>query len=138
MISAPRPSSRGASRRRLCNNLAEDLVKMPAKAIILSSVVLLAGGAWWLSGQDAKNPVFRTKVDLVVLSFTVSDNKGHYINNLKPCDFRSLEHGIVAKISTFAEGNKPAAHAPDHGTLPPSIASSRHPSQPATAPRQHT
>jgi hypothetical protein len=90
---------------------------MPAKAIILSSVVLLAGGAWWLSGQDAKNPVFRTKVDLVVLSFTVSDNKGHYINNLKPGDFRILEDGIVEKISTFAEGNKPAVQVGDDGSV---------------------
>ena len=98
-------------------------MKMPSKAIILSSVVLLAGGAWWLYGQDAKNPVFRTKVDLVVLSFTVSDNKGHYVNNLKPGDFRILEDGIAEKISTFAEGNKPAVQVSDDGSVRPLIAS---------------
>ena len=32
---------------------------------------------------------FRVKVDMVVLSFTVTDSKGHYINGLKPSDFRS-------------------------------------------------
>ncbi len=110
-------------------------MKMPSKAIILSSVVLLAGGAWWLYGQDAKNPVFRTKVDLVVLSFTVSDNKGHYVNNLKPGDFRILEDGIVEKISTFAEGNKPALQVGDDGSLRPLIASGSEPSKPGIDPR---
>ena len=61
-------------------------------------------------------PVFRIKVDMVVLSFTVTDNKGHYINGLKPTDFRILEDGIVEKISTFAEGNKPPVQVADDGT----------------------
>src|SRR6476619_3834893 len=39
-------------------------------------------------------PTFRVKVDLVVLSFTITDNKGHYINGLQPKDFRILEDGI--------------------------------------------
>jgi VWFA-related protein len=52
-------------------------------------------------------PTFRVKVDLVVLSFTITDNKGHYINGLQPKDFRILEDGIPQKLSSFAEGNKP-------------------------------
>ena len=51
-------------------------------------------------------PTFRVKVDLVVLSFTVTDNKGHYINGLTPKDFRILEDSIPQKLSSFAEGNK--------------------------------
>jgi VWFA-related protein len=51
-------------------------------------------------------PTFRVKVDLVVLSFTVTDNKGHYINGLAPKDFRILEDSIQQKLSSFAEGNK--------------------------------
>ena len=47
-------------------------------------------------------------VDLVVLSFTVTDSKGKYVNGLKPSDFRILEDGIKEKISTFSEGNRPA------------------------------
>ena len=57
------------------------------KTVIVSAVLALGGGALWLLGQEAKNPVFRTKVDLVVLSFTVTDNKGHYINNLSRVSF---------------------------------------------------
>ena len=44
---------------------------------------------------------------MVVLSFTVTDSKGQYINGLKPSDFRIPEDGIPQKIATFAEGNKP-------------------------------
>ena len=44
---------------------------------------------------------------MVVLSFTVTDSKGRYINGLKPGDFRILEDGILQKVATFAEGAKP-------------------------------
>jgi hypothetical protein len=47
--------------------------------------VLLAGGACGYTARRQES-LFRTKVDLVVLSLTVSDNKGHYINNSKPAD----------------------------------------------------
>ena len=94
------------------------------KTVIVSTVLALGGGALWLLGQEAKNPVFRTKVDLVVLSFTVTDNKGHYINNLKPGEFRILEDGILEKISTFAEGNKPPVQVNDDGSVRPLLAGS--------------
>jgi Ca-activated chloride channel family protein len=52
-------------------------------------------------------PTFRVKVDMVVLSFTITDSKGHYINGLQPKDFKIVEDGIPQKLATFAEGNKP-------------------------------
>src|SRR5258706_9760845 len=66
-------------------------------------------------------PVFRVKVDMVVLSFQIFDNKGHYVNNLKPKDFRILEDGIGQKLNTFAEGNKPPAQIAEDGTLRPIV-----------------
>ena len=36
---------------------------------------------------------------MVVLSFTVTDSKGKYINGLKPTDFRIFEDGILQKIT---------------------------------------
>src|SRR5579884_4062189 len=74
----------------------------------------MAAGAW---AQD--RPTFRVKVDLVVLSFQITDNKGHYINGLKPKDFRILEDGIPQKIATFAEGNKPPMQIAEDGSLKP-------------------
>ena len=53
------------------------------------------------AAQD--RPTFRIKVDMVVLSFTITDNKGHYVNGLKPSDFRILEDGITQKVSTFSD-----------------------------------
>jgi VWFA-related protein len=44
---------------------------------------------------------------MVVLSFTVTDSHGRYVNGLKPGEFRILEDGIPQKVATFAEGSKP-------------------------------
>jgi Ca-activated chloride channel family protein len=78
-----------------------------------------AGGGIWLYGQEPRTPVFKSRVDLVVLSFTVTDNKGKYVNGLKPSDFRILEDGIKEKLSTFSEGNRPAMQIMDDGSLRP-------------------
>ena len=84
-------------------------------------IAALGTGGIWLWAQEEKVPVFKSKVDLVVLSFTITDGKGHYINGLKPGDFRVFEDGIPEKISTFAEGNKQAMQVLDDGTLRPLI-----------------
>ena len=64
-------------------------------------------------------PTFRVKVDLVVLSYQVTDSKGHYINGLKPKDFRILEDGVPQKLNSFAEGNKPPVQIAEDGTTRP-------------------
>ena len=69
-------------------------------------------------------PTFRVKVDMVVLSFQITDNKGHYINGLKPKDFRILEDGIPQKLTTFAEGNKPPVQIAADGTPKPMLTAS--------------
>jgi Ca-activated chloride channel homolog len=66
-----------------------------------------------------QRPTFRVKVDMVVLSFTVTDSKGHYINGLKPADFRITEDGILEKLNTFGEGNKPPVQVLANGTTRP-------------------
>jgi len=85
------------------------------KITVLSFVGLLGtGGLVWLSAQD--RPTFRVKVDMVVLSFTVTDAKGKYINGLKPTDFRITEDGIAQKINTFGEGSRPPLQVMEDGT----------------------
>ena len=111
-------------------------MKNPSRKIIIALSVLLGAGAFWALAQEVKNPVFRTKVDLVVLSFTVTDNKGHYINGLKPSDFRILEDGIQERISTFAEGTKPPVQVAEDGSTRPLIdSSSGESSKPGIDPR---
>jgi VWFA-related protein len=80
---------------------------------------ITAGGLLLKAQQADKRPVFRVKVDMVVLSYQVTDSKNHYIKGLKPGDFRIYEDGIAQKISTFAEGsNTPVAVAADGTTHP--------------------
>jgi Ca-activated chloride channel family protein len=62
-------------------------------------------------------PVFKVKVDMVVLSFQVTDSKGHYVNGLTPKDFRVVEDGITQKLSTFAQGNRPPVTVAEDGTI---------------------
>src|ERR1035438_8445032 len=64
------------------------------------------GAGVWLHAQD--ETTFHVKVDMVVLGFTVTDQKGKYVNGLKPKDFRVYEDNIQQKVATYAEGN----HAP--------------------------
>jgi Ca-activated chloride channel homolog len=62
-------------------------------------------------------PTFRVKVDMVVLSFQITDSKGKYITGLKPKDIRILEDGIPQKVATFGEGNKPPQQLNEDGTI---------------------
>ena len=82
----------------------------------------LAAGASVLRAQESgQRPVFRVKVDMVVLSFTITDNKNRYINGLKPGDFRIYEDGILQKLNTFAEGAKTPIAIGEDGTIRPMI-----------------
>src|SRR5690242_12029640 len=76
--------------------------------------------ASWVEAQDTQRPtVFKVKVDMVVLSFTVTDSKGKYINGLKPTDFKIFEDGILQKVNTFAEGAKPPVMIGEDGSVKP-------------------
>jgi Ca-activated chloride channel family protein len=94
-------------------------VKSYLKLGIASTVVCCLGAGMWLYAQE--RPVFRVKVELVVLGFTVTDSKGRYVNGLKHKDFKILEDGIVQKISTFAEGNRPPVQINDDGSTQPIV-----------------
>ena len=85
----------------------------------ISGALAALGAGAWLYAQE--RPIFRIKVDMVVLSFTVTDSKGRYVNLLKPKDFRILEDGIQQKVSTFAEGNKAPVAVLDDGSTAPIV-----------------
>src|SRR6185295_13748686 len=78
-----------------------------------------AAGAVLRAQDGGQRPTFRIKVDMVVLSFQVTDSKNHYINGLKPSDFRIYEDGILQRVSTFAEGAKAPVQVADDGTTHP-------------------
>src|SRR6266700_1009130 len=78
-----------------------------------------AAGSLLRAQDGGQRPIFRVKVDMVVLSFQVTDNKGHYVNGLKPADFRIFEDGILQGISTFAEGAKAPMAVEADGSMHP-------------------
>ncbi|MEP6716275.1 MAG: VWA domain-containing protein [Terriglobia bacterium] len=90
-----------------------------ARYAVLGSSLAVAGAGIWLFAQEAPTPVFKSKVDLVVLSFQVTDNKGKYVNGLKPSDFKVTEDGIAEKLATFSEGSRPAMEISPDGSLRP-------------------
>ena len=78
---------------------------------------LVAGIAFWV----AKIPVAKAQQqgERVLLRIEVTGSKGHYINGLQPKDFRILDDGIVQKLNTFAEGNKPPVQVLEDGNTRP-------------------
>ncbi len=89
------------------------------KLIRYTTLIALAGlgAALWVRAQDQNT--FHVKVDMVVLSFTVTDNHGRYVNGLKPKDFKIYEDDIAQKPATFAEGNRPPLQVLDNGETRP-------------------
>ena len=84
------------------------------------AALAVAGAGFWLhAAQEQDQSTFHVKVDMVVLSFTVTDNKGKYVNGLKPGDFKIYEDDIHQKVATFAEGNRPPLQVLDDGTTRP-------------------
>jgi VWFA-related protein len=88
-------------------------IRLAAGLVAVSMALLFA--------QEAERPVFRVKVDMVVLTFTVTDSRGRYVNGLKPGDFRILEDGIPQKFVTFAEGSSPAVQVLADGSTRPMV-----------------
>ncbi len=80
--------------------------------------------------EDGRRPVFKVKVDMVVLSFTVTDSRNHYINGLKPVDFRIYEDGILQKLNTFAEGAKAPVEVAEDGKTRPLLETEEAPTGP--------
>jgi VWFA-related protein len=82
-------------------------------------LALLAAGFRQLRAQEPEQPTFRVKVDMVVLGFTVLDQKNKYVNGLKPKDFKIYEDEIPQKLATFAEGSRSPMQVLDNGELRP-------------------
>ncbi len=86
-----------------------------AMAAIAAIVVVGAGAVKIVKAQD--RPTYKVQVNMVVLSFQVTDNKGKYVNGLKPKDLKIFEDGIQQKVATFAEGSKPPVQVADDGSM---------------------
>jgi VWFA-related protein len=87
--------------------------------IVSTCLMAALAAGFWLRAQEPDQPTFRVKVDMVVLSFTVLDQKNKYVNGLKPKDFKIYEDDISEKVATFAEGSRSPMQVLDNGELRP-------------------
>lgn len=71
-------------------------LKILLLSVWMNSLLLRAGET---PGAD-----FRANVDMVILTLSVTDSKGNYVNGLKSEDLRIEEDGIPQQIKAFAEG----------------------------------
>jgi Ca-activated chloride channel family protein len=72
--------------------------------------LLAAAGALALCGParvDAQTATFKSGVDMVPLTVTVTDTSGRYITGLTGSDFTVLEDGVEQPVSFFACGDVP-------------------------------
>jgi Ca-activated chloride channel family protein len=92
-----------------------------------AAIAAMFGGLWaaYPQDQNGDQATFHVKVEMVVLSFTVTDAKGRYVNGLKPHDFRVYEDDIPERISTFAEGNRAPVQVLANGATRPLPAAGR-------------
>jgi VWFA-related protein len=84
----------------LSHRVSEIFHGMPAVALLLTISAPL------LNSQGDAGTRYRVDVDMVVLTFSVTDKKGNHVNGLRPEDIRIFEDGAEQKISSFAEGSK--------------------------------
>jgi Ca-activated chloride channel homolog len=59
-----------------------------------------------VAAEPPPNTRFQVDVDMVVLTFTVTDNKGKYVNGLHSEDIRVREDGVVQKIVAFGNESR--------------------------------
>ncbi|MBV9670502.1 MAG: VWA domain-containing protein [Acidobacteriales bacterium] len=90
-----------------------------SRSLIAAAALAIAGAGFWLRAQDQDQTTFHVKVELVVLSFTVTDTHGKYVNGLKPRDFKVYEDDLPQKVATFAEGNHAPQQVLDNGETRP-------------------
>ena len=73
---------------------------------ILPAAILITGSVFWLAAETTKKTTFHVDVNLVVVSFTVTDGHGNYVTGLKPNDIRLTEDDVAQRISAFNEAQR--------------------------------
>jgi VWFA-related protein len=81
-------------------------VRAVAGAIIAAALLGTPSG---LLGQQEQQPRFKTGVDVVNVSATVTDTNGRFVRNLKLNDFRLYEDGVPQPILYFSSERVPVS-----------------------------
>jgi Ca-activated chloride channel homolog len=78
-----------------------------ARAARLTPIVCSLALSLW--GQQGDPALYRVDVNLVTLTFSVTDAQGKSVHGLQPSDLKVFEDGIPQKLASFAEGSKPSS-----------------------------
>jgi len=73
-----------------------------------AALVVLLGIAS-LAAAAAQQPSFRSGIDVVSLSVTVTDGSGHYVTDLSESDFAVYEDGVQQTLTFFTRQEQPIA-----------------------------
>src|SRR5690242_2584794 len=71
-------------------------------------VLLIAYSVFVLLHAVQNGSLFRCRVDLVGVSFVVTDDSGRYISGLRPDDLRVFQDGRQQNIRSFLDANTAA------------------------------
>jgi VWFA-related protein len=79
----------------------------PFLVILLAAGAALAGDLVHAAGASGATPdrVYHVDVNMMVLSFSITDGQGHYITGLKPEKVRISEDGIPQEIRSLTEAS---------------------------------
>jgi len=88
--------------------LSEAILRTATSIALLAILAITGGRPLWPAEQAATR--FQVTVDMVVLTFTVTDGERRYVRGLQPSDIRLTEDGTLQKIAAFAEGTQPPLH----------------------------
>ena len=78
---------------------------------IVAGVVAPAPAPSGQTPAQPQTPSFRTGIDIVSVTVTVTDPEGHYITDLEQADFHVFEDGIQQELSFFTRSQLPIALA---------------------------
>jgi len=88
-------------------------VKRSTLVAALVGIGLVTGASGQQSAQqaapDRQQPAFRTGIDVVSLSVTVTDGTSHYVTDLDESDFLVFEDGVKQNLSFFSKRQQPIA-----------------------------
>ena len=77
---------------------------MKSVALLLACLAGSTAGLWCAASGNLPPAVFRVDVNMVVLTFTVTDSHGRYVDGLQARDLRVHEDGIEQRIAGFTAG----------------------------------
>ena len=82
--------------------MAQGITRTPSRLVVIGIVTVTAS-----LQAAAQRGVFRSGVDMVPLTVTVTDRAGQYVTGLERTDFTVLENGVPQALTFFSAGAVP-------------------------------